>query len=356
MKHLKYGTMRILIYSEGAQGKPDEGVRKYCQGLVESLKKAGEDVLLLSGPETRGKQKIWNRLETNLHLLSPSLGYKIRRFHPDMVLYIPTSSLTLSSFLRGIFLAKWGKDANFGWMSLQKVSSFSHTAFLPLARLLNSEKQHLLFTSTETLIPEGWKGNGIRVVHGGVDLNKFFPATPEEKLNLRRKYGYDPNSIILLHVGHLHKTRNLELLKSIQKSGEDQVLLVGSSSTERDRKLMKELRSFGIKMFTDFIEKIEEIYRLSDCYLFPVESSAASIEIPLSVLEAMATNLPVVSTKFGGLPRIFKEGEGFFYAENCDEFLVKIVNIKKITRIKTREMALPYSWDNVAKGILEAIQ
>jgi hypothetical protein len=65
--HLKLGIMRILIYSEGAQGKADEGVRNYCQGLAEGLKNESEDVLLLSGPETRGKREIWNRLEINLH-------------------------------------------------------------------------------------------------------------------------------------------------------------------------------------------------------------------------------------------------------------------------------------------------
>jgi glycosyltransferase involved in cell wall biosynthesis len=221
---------------------------------------------------------------------------------------------------------------------------------------LNSDKKHLLFTSTETLIPVGWKGNGIRVVPGGVDPNKFSPATTEEKLNLRRKYGFNPNSHILLHVGHFHKKRNLELLRSIHKLGEYQILLVGSTSTERDRRLLNELRSSDVQIFTDFIVEIEDIYRLSDCYLFPVESSEASIEIPLSVLEAMATNLPVVSTRFGGLPRIFKEGRGFFYAENSEEFLSKIGSLKRLSRIRTREMVLPYSWENVAKGILEAIQ
>jgi len=58
-----------------------------------------------------------------------------------------------------------------------------------------------------------------------------------------------------------------------------------------------------------YIKKIEEIYQLSDCYIFPITFEGGGISILLSVLEAMACNLPVVTTKFGGLPAIFKGGD-----------------------------------------------
>ncbi|MCH7760959.1 glycosyltransferase family 4 protein [candidate division TA06 bacterium] len=343
--------MRILIYSEGATGKPDEGIRKFCQGLVEGLQKTGAEVLLLSGPETRGRQSLWSRLEVNLHSLAPSLGGKIRRFHPDLLLYIPTASLTLPSFIRGILLAKWGKEVPFGWVGLQRGSTPHWSCEFPFPY-----GSYLLFISSEGIAPKGWRENGIRKIAGGVDLERFKPATPVERERIRRKYGINLDSFILLHVGHLVRNRNLNLLERIQQFGKDQVLLIGSSSTERDGGVIQKLETSGISVFTSYIENIEEVYRLSDCYLFPVTSPSASIEIPLSVLEAMATNLPVVTTKFGGLPDLFIERDGFFYAEEEEQFLIKIEEAKKHSTIKTRKMVLPYTWENVAKRILDAIQ
>ena len=57
------------------------------------------------------------------------------------------------------------------------------------------------------------------------------------------------------------------------------------------------------QMKMSYIPEVEDIYRLSDLYLFLAESDTAAIEVPLSVLEAMACNLPVICTPFGGLLR-----------------------------------------------------
>ena len=102
--------------------------------------------------------------------------------------------------------------------------------------------------------------------------------------------------------------------------------------------------------------KIEKCYGLADCYVFPTTTSVGSIDVPLTVLEAMAHNLPVVSTKFGGLPRIFKEGSGFFYADVAS-FCTKIQALKQgLVDVHTRELVLPYSWDNIANNLYAVYQ
>ena len=342
--------MKILIYSEGVYGKPDEGIRKFCLGLAEGMKKLGEEVLLLSGPETRGKRGFWSRWGVTLHPIMPSVGGRIRRYHPDLFLYIPTASYTFPSLIRGMVLSKWFKGAHFGWIGLQRTNM---SFWLPK---ISNSFQPILFLSSENLIPKGWRGNGIQKIAVGVDLERFSPVTQNEKKYLRRRYGLNPHSFILLHVGHLIHSRNLSLLENVQKSGKDQVLLVGSTSTERDEKIQERLEAKGIQVIPQYLRNIEEIYKLSDCYLFPVTSHHASIEIPLSVLEAMATNLPVVTTRFGRLPDLFQEREGFFYAEDEKEFLDKIEESKRFVNIKTREMVLPYSWENIAKSIFDSIR
>ena len=67
----------------------------------------------------------------------------------------------------------------------------------------------------------------------------------------------------------------------------------------------------------------------------------------------MATNLPVVTTKYGGLPSMVKEQNGFRYADTNEEFISKINLIKKISDPQTRDLVERYSWKNLAKGIIK---
>jgi glycosyltransferase involved in cell wall biosynthesis len=41
--------------------------------------------------------------------------------------------------------------------------------------------------------------------------------------------------------------------------------------------------------------------------------------MPLSVMEAMATNIPVISTPYEGLRTFFDEGNGIYYYSTQDE-------------------------------------
>jgi len=107
-------------------------------------------------------------------------------------------------------------------------------------------------------------------------------------------------------------------------------------------------------VWNKYFENIEEIYGIADCYAFPTTDETASIGIPLTVLEAMACNLPVITTKFGGLPRIFREGEGLFFLKNqprLPEFLENINESRLVCRnwVRTRKKVLPYSWDKIAE-------
>jgi glycosyltransferase involved in cell wall biosynthesis len=69
-------------------------------------------------------------------------------------------------------------------------------------------------------------------------------------------------------------------------------------------------------------------------------------------MEAMACNLPVITTKFGGLPRIFEEDGGILYAEKQDDFyhLLKRVLNEDLT-VETRKKVLPYSWERVSQEL-----
>ena len=67
-----------------------------------------------------------------------------------------------------------------------------------------------------------------------------------------------------------------------------------------------------------FVENIEEVYQLSDVYIFPVKEEMNAIDIPLSVLEAASCNLQIVTTDYGEL-KVFKGEDGFFYTNDFNK-------------------------------------
>jgi len=190
----------------------------------------------------------------------------------------------------------------------------------------------------------------------GIDLHEFKPILNDEKKSLRKKYNLSENKFILLHIGSIKSKRNIQLLKHFQND-DNLVLIVGAVSTGIEDVILRELLSSGCVVFSEYIEHIYEIYNLSDCYIFPTDpkNKLNSIEIPLSVLEAMACNLPVISTKFGALTQIFKECDGLFFVDtNDDSRIYEALNIiKSGLMVDTRSKVLQYSWNNIINKLVK---
>lgn len=185
-------------------------------------------------------------------------------------------------------------------------------------------------------------------VCSGVDVNRYVPVSDGKKNELREKYRISNEKFVVLHVGSIRKWRNIEVLKELQDIPNVQVVVIGRTSTKYEKNLGLELEMRGCKLINEYFPKIEEIYALSDCYVFPTTNPVGSIDIPLSVLEAMSTNLPVVTTKFGGLPNIFGEKNGFVYSD-AGKFANIVYDIMHNGMdVRTRDMVLAYSWENTA--------
>ena len=77
-----------------------------------------------------------------------------------------------------------------------------------------------------------------------------------------------------------------------------------------------------------------------------------SIEVPLSVLEAMSCNLPVVTTKYGALPQMFTEEGGLHFIEQEADFVRLVAEVRANQEpVSTRKQVLAYSWENIARRL-----
>lgn len=181
----------------------------------------------------------------------------------------------------------------------------------------------------------------------GVDVKKFQPVSKEDKLHLRRKYGIK-DEFIVLHVGHIYQKRNLEIFSEIQKMEKTQVVLVGGDYLEIDDKLLNHLENNGCFVITDYLPQIEEIYALADCYVFPV-LWGNTIRMPLSILEALSSNLPVIALNDYEFPS--ELNKSIYFVKNTNSIPSVVSKLKNdlqngFDSIRMDQM-LEYSWENL---------
>lgn len=214
--------------------------------------------------------------------------------------------------------------------------------------ILQAARPDLMLTQT-IAAKQQFRKERCRVVGlpNGVDLDRFRPATREEKQALWVKYGVDPERPVALHVGHLHEARNLGALEALLHRG-IQVVVAGSLYMGTNTDLIERLEGAGFRLLKGYVPQIEELYKLADCYVFPT-MPGDSITTPLSVLEAMGCNLPVVTTRFPGLTQAFSPSNGLHFIESADK-LPSVVSraLREADKCNTRQMVSAMSWQAVA--------
>lgn len=151
---------------------------------------------------------------------------------------------------------------------------------------------------------EVYKVNGV-----GIDLNKFYPQTKESKNKLRMEYGYTSDDFILIYVGELSYRKNQEsLIKSVnqlvQKIPNLKVLLVGDGPLKESYKNL--VINLGVQNHIEFLgyrKDVDKLMLLSDIAV----STSRQEGLPVNVMEAMATGLPLVASNCRGNIDLVKE-------------------------------------------------
>lgn len=311
-------------------GNIEEGMRNVAFHLKNEMSKR-HDILALDINE----------------IFSLKFWVNVRRFNPQIIHYIPGPSFS-SFFIVKLMKAycenaKTVMSATHPTKNLDNLSIFINW-IKPDLMLTQSEKTHKMFSNM---------GLECRNVPNGVDINKFYPASPEIKAQLRLKYNVGIDKFVILHVGSIKKGRGIEVFKNLQNET-IQVIVVGPKSMGIEKQILDELEEVGCITITDFLKDIEELYHLSDCYVFPTppNNTQNSIELPLSVFEAMACNLPIVTMKYGGLADLLARQSGLYFVETEKE-IISIINTLKNNVLKpnTREQVLRFSWGSIARQV-----
>ncbi len=168
-------------------------------------------------------------------------------------------------------------------------------------------------------IPEG----KIKVIHNGVDINKFKPA--EGKRKVKAELGFNPDDIAIVSVGRLYARKGLfTLIQSmpavIKRFPKAKFIISGKGQSDEMKKLIAHAERIGVKnniVFTGYYpdKKLPKLYQAADVFAF----STFYEHHPFAVLEALATGLPVVTTTVGGIPETIESGRNGFLVEPFNE-------------------------------------
>ncbi len=174
-------------------------------------------------------------------------------------------------------------------------------------------------TTELAAIVEGCGGLFVKTVHG-VDRDRFrpLPTLGDEDRAAALGLGAPPRRPILLHVGHIRPNRGLELLVETKRRLGDRAELVvfGSPTFPPDPNLLDALRSVGAHVQVGFTPDLAQVYGAADLYLFPAtDAQGGAIDLPLSVLEALAVGVPVLTTPFGATEEVLGSVPGVTFAE-----------------------------------------
>lgn len=200
------------------------------------------------------------------------------------------------------------------------------------------------------------------VIYNGINPEKFRAG---KNTAVKKKLGMKPFSPLISWSGRIIEQKGLEyLIKAmplvVKRMPTTKLLIIGTGTdVKKLRKLAAKLKVGNSVIFYGSIayNELNNVLRGCDVFAFP------SIWEPfgIAILDAMASGLPVVASKEGGIPEIVENGKDGFLVEKKNsrqlaEALVKILEDKKLrdkmARNAERHAKTKFAWKKIARQTL----
>jgi len=193
----------------------------------------------------------------------------------------------------------------------------------------------------------------ISVIPNGVDLDRFSPTEKTESSDMLR----------LLTVGRLSVTKRVEILIDVARILHNDgcnihfTIVGGGKFEQKLRQIVSESNLSDIVEITGRVdsERMPQIYRQNDIFI------SASMQEGMSnaMLEAMASGLPIITTRCEGVEELIKDN-GFIVenaqAEQIADAIKRLAEDRETYRkmsAAARQQAEKFSWNSVAERYLK---
>ncbi|GAB4205681.1 MAG: glycosyltransferase [Coleofasciculaceae cyanobacterium] len=210
------------------------------------------------------------------------------------------------------------------------------TTYLALERLLIGQFAQILSCNTESLQYYRQRyprlGDRVSYIKNTVDNDIFYPSTSNQRQQDRRrlaqKMGLAEDTRFILFAGRLHAQKDPTLLLASFAALNDPKahLLIAGDGDLRDE-IKSQIASFGLSKQVTMLRPVaraELAQLLRVCNAFVLTSAYEGL--PVVVLEALASGIPVVTTQCGETPNLLSAKSGIVCQERTREAVANALN------------------------------
>lgn len=212
--------------------------------------------------------------------------------------------------MRRLFPRAWGRvplvATVHGWVQ----DNFVRRVVTWLEFVTLRDCDHVITVSEQqrhTLLRKGFSPHRVSVVRPGIPylaLEGLHRASGEERISARVRWGLPPEAYVITAVGRLSTEKRFDLyLQTCSRLARliphARFLLVGGGKQEANLKALQS--KLGLQervIFTGLTRDMAAIYAATDLVMLTSDTEGT----PHVLLEAMGSDIPVVSTRVGGVP------------------------------------------------------
>jgi len=363
--------LRIAIFVSYTYPYVGSGLGQVALVQAEGLAKLGHEVVLISSniPMTKKRFKrngvLHIKLDSTnfldkfqipvpLFLLNGEVLSRIKyadvvHVHDMLYPYSLQAALAAKIFRKPFVLTQ---HAGFISYPSQVINFLQLLTYWTLGRLVLKLSDEIIVVNEEV---KNWlrtNSKSVTTLMNGVNNHLFYPASEKRKKQIRKKYELPVDKKIVLYVGRLVEKKGFHRLYKTRSNDYFTVIVGGGkvpeSMTVEDGKVLF--------LGTLPQKKLSEIYQASDAFILPSDCEG----FPLSIQEAMACGLPIITSNHPGFDRYLDRRFVKFINPTSDEIrnaILQVLNDKK-----TRDAMIDYSlrtttakesWKKNVTGLLE---
>lgn len=199
-------------------------------------------------------------------------------------------------------------------------------------------------------------------MHGvGVNEERYYQVSAEEKLAMREKMGYSATQKLILCIGELNANKNqtmaIKAMHRVVKKFPDALLILAGNGPKED--FLKDfIKQEGLERNVQMIGYVTNLQDYQ--HVIDVQVCCSKREgLPLNVVESMLSGNPVVAGVNRGHRELIHDGENGYLVKPDDseamaeKVLLMLENEKECARIRQNalEFAKLYTFGNVRKEL-----
>jgi glycosyltransferase involved in cell wall biosynthesis len=168
------------------------------------------------------------------------------------------------------------------------------------------------------LLESGMPEEKVKCIDNGIEMERFL--VPKNIDEIKNNAGIKADTRIIGTVGRLVEQKGHKYLiqaarNIVNKFSYVKFLIVGDGPLRSELEALAESQGLGEKInFAGQRSDIPELLAMMDIFILPSITEG----LPLVILEAMASERPVIATRVSGIPFVIKDGVDGLLCNSCD--------------------------------------